>query len=316
LEDRHDAQAHQGIGRAEENDPTKRRSEPKPADSPRNKFNVIGDWLPALTFSLVAFANTIMKRLLYAFSILLTLVVHAEWTPPPKPDPQRILNEAESDADAGRYEDALAKHVWFHQNALKHRPSLYGVRLSFALSAWAKLGAAYPPALAKLKSIRDEAAKNVREADGNREAFHDFASINETLQDDSKTKDLFVWLDSNKPSVAKKVFDLAQPALIKAKEYHLCGGYIEADTSFHRILDLYRENKRIAQDPKFGKKMQEFGEKSFANGTATLVALLVVNGRKADADRIAVEALTEWDDPKFKKQIEKAKHGDVPAPWP
>ncbi len=257
-----------------------------------------------------------MRRTIYAFFFLMNLCVHAEWTAPPNPDRQRILDEAESDAAAGRYEDALAKHVWFHQNALKHRPSLYGVRLSFALSAWTNLGAAYPPALAKLKSIRDEAARHVREADSGREAFHDFASISETLQDSSKTKDLFVWLDSHKPGVAKEVFDLAQPALIKAKEYHLCGGYIEAETSFHRILNLYHENKRIAQDPKFGKQLQEFGEKSFANGTATLVALLVLNDRKADADRIAAEALKEWNDAKFRKQMEKAKHGDVPDPWP
>lgn len=206
--------------------------------------------------------------------------------------------------------------MWYHHNALKHRPSFYGVRLSFALSAWAELGAAYPPALAKLQSIRDEAAKQVRAGNGSREAFHDFASINKTLEDDSKTKDLFVWLDSNKPSVAKEVFEMAQPALIKAKEYRLCGGYLEADKAFQRILQLYRENKRMAKEREFGKRLQELGEKSFSNSAATLVALLALNERKADAERIAAEALTEWDAPKFKEQLEKAKQGSVPEPWP
>jgi tetratricopeptide (TPR) repeat protein len=258
----------------------------------------------------------IMNRALCAFFVLMTSLAHADWAPPPKPNPDRIFQEAKSDAAAGRYGDALAKHVWYHQNALKHKPSLYGVRLSFALSAWAELGAAYPPALEKLESIRDEAARNVREGKGSREAFHDFASINKTLEDESKTKDLFVWLDSNKPAVAKEVFEVAQPALIKAKEYRLCGSYLEADNAFQRILQLYRENKRIAQEREFGKRLQEFGEKSFSNGTATLVALLVLNERKADAERIAAEAIKEWDDPRFKEQLEKAKKGSVPAPWP
>ena len=50
--------------------------------------------------------------------------------------------------------------------------------------------------------------------------------------------------------------------------------------------------------------------------TLTLVALLVLNERKADADRIAAAAVKEWDDPKFNRQMEKAKNGRLPAPWP
>jgi hypothetical protein len=257
-----------------------------------------------------------MRRTLYAIWVSIASIAYADWTAPPNPDPDQILQEAKSDAAAGRYSEALVKHVWFHQNALKYKPGLYGVRLSFALSAWAELGAAYPPALQKLKSIRDETAKSIPEGKGSREAFHDVESINKTLGEDSKTKDLFIWLHSNSPNVAKKVFDLAQPALIKAKEYRLCGTYIDADASFEKLLSLYRENKRMAQDPKFGKRLEEFGKKSFSNGTTTLVALLVQNERKADADRIAAEAVKEWDDAEFSKQLEKAKNGNVPPPWP
>ncbi|MEI9962222.1 MAG: hypothetical protein WDM76_14140 [Limisphaerales bacterium] len=42
------------------------------------------------------------------------------WRPPQNPDPNKILKEAESDTAAGRYTDALAKHVWYHENALKY----------------------------------------------------------------------------------------------------------------------------------------------------------------------------------------------------
>jgi hypothetical protein len=43
---------------------------------------------------------------------------------------------------------------------------------------------------------------------------------------------------------------------------------------------------------------------------------LVLNERNADADRIAAAAVKEWDDSKFKQLMEKAKHGELPAPWP
>ena len=50
--------------------------------------------------------------------------------------------------------------------------------------------------------------------------------------------------------------------------------------------------------------------------TLTLIALFVLNKRKADAERIATEAVKQWDDPKSYKQMEKAKHGEAPARWP
>src|SRR5687767_1724267 len=91
---------------------------------------------------------------------LLTAVLsagaQADWNPGTNPDPRRILYEAREDAAAGRYEDVLAKHVWFHGNALKYTPGLDGVRLSFALADWNRLGAAYPPALGKLRRMRDD----------------------------------------------------------------------------------------------------------------------------------------------------------------
>ncbi len=252
--------------------------------------------------------------------IMAIAVARADWAPPQNADPDEILKEARADTDAGRYEDALAKHVWFHLNALKYHRSLYGVRLSIALSDWAKLAAAYPPALDKLRSIRDEAATNIRaaKAKASFDVFLDFTSINNYLKEDDKTKVLFIWVDANNPSLAKKVYDLAQPALIQAKEYAVCGKYINPDT--RPILDSYRSIKGMVQDGRFDKispgevkRLQDHAEKNLKNQTAILVALLVLNERKADAERVAAEAANKlWDDPQFKQQLEKARNGEVP----
>lgn len=249
-----------------------------------------------------------------------------DWKPPAEPNPTEIFHEAKTDTAARRYSEALAKHVWFHENALKYQESLYGVRLSYALEEWVKLGAVYPPALEKLKNIRDQAAQNVRGEKEIRPAFHDFAALNQVLTEEDKTSELFVWLDTNKPSLAKAVFDLAQPALINAKQYLLCGPYIDADTSLQEMVQFYRVNQKMATSPPFDTPVQEadgtifslkdFGVKSFCNGVATLVALLVLNDRKADADRVAAEAVKEWEDPRFKEELEKAKNGNVPPPYP
>ena len=59
--------------------------------------------------------------LVQLLSLASTLAALApEWSPPPNPDPEVILEEARADAAAGRNEDALAKYVWFHNNAVRH----------------------------------------------------------------------------------------------------------------------------------------------------------------------------------------------------
>ena len=62
--------------------------------------------------------------------------------------------------------------------------------------------------------------------------------------------------------------------------------------------------------------LRENSTKSFSNDVATLVALLALNDRMADADRIAEEAMKEWNSPEFREQLRKARNGEMPPPWP
>jgi hypothetical protein len=255
-----------------------------------------------------------------ALCILLSLVAvfaRADWTPPAHPnasDAEKIYDEAQDDTRAGRYEDALAKFLWFHHNALKLDPSECGVRLSFALYDWNELGKVYPPAAEKLRATRDEAGKDVRENAEYRQAFLDFESINEQLKEDNKTVELFIWLDANKPNVATNIFDLAESVLIGAKEYHLCGKYIEPDSSYHRFLLGFNGNIDSKGDNFLLRWYhRSYLKEEFSYNVATLVALLVLNDRKADADRIATEALKELSNRKFKDRLTKAKNGELPS---
>jgi hypothetical protein len=254
---------------------------------------------------------------LLASMLLLNASAYGDWNPPLNPDPSAILSEAQADTAAGRYADALARHVWFHENALKYAPGMVGVRTSFALSYWADLAAVYPPALIKLKAVRDEAGAAVRTGSNARKAFYDFAAINRVLKEQALTKELFLWLDVNNPVVARQDFDIAEPALVDAKEYHLCGKYLDPDHSLKQIVWLYRETAKIRPGlEEYAAELREHATKTFSNSVATLVALLVLNDRPVDADRIAAEATKELDDPEFQRELKRARQGEVPPPWP
>ncbi|MBC8352873.1 MAG: hypothetical protein H8E66_12835 [Planctomycetes bacterium] len=264
-----------------------------------------------------------MRTVMFALFVLLPILSFADdWTPPENPDPHAILWEAKTDAQAGRHEVALAKQLWYHENALALQPAQSAVRLSFALSNWLELGESYPPALKKMKQVRDDVEKRVRDEDQVRVKFvdfHEFVAFNRTLREEQRTVETYKWLDETNAEDAKRVFHVAKPALIKQKEYELCGKYIVADRDLKRIGENYERGLKLAKD-KFGERHREFTEKQFLNASTTLVALLVQNDQKTEAEEAAMTAkkfVKNADlQKKLDRQLELALEGTVPTPWP
>ncbi|MFO0919963.1 MAG: hypothetical protein U0872_16845 [Planctomycetaceae bacterium] len=238
------------------------------------------------------------------------------WEPPENPDPSVILNEARADTRAQRYEIALAKLVWFHEQALAIQPALSGVRLSFALGYWRELAEKYPPAWEGLEATRDQAALNVKQGKNVLESFQDLAAINRELDQQTLTKDLFEELDKDHPDSALKVFRFSQPALIQTKSYALFAKYVVPQRDFRLIRQAYTAGKRTAGNPRFDKLHRDFANKKFVNDATTLVAILVINDRNAEALEIAQLAKQEWDDEDFHDRLDEALEGFVPEPWP
>lgn len=263
-----------------------------------------------------------MKYLQGVLFVFLANVALAGWVPPENPEPGAILNEARADAEAGRYEDALAKHLWFHNNALEIERSYYGVRLSYALSDWHTLAEEYPPALESMQTVRDRAKEQVRSGHEPYDSFHDFQSLNEVLGDEGQTVKLFTWLEQQQPDIARKVYRIAQPALIRAKRYQLAAKYVDAQATYGRIVGEYERNH--AFEAQFGNKwgeqqrqmLRQYSRRDFTHSTTTLVALLVLSGRGEEARDISEQALLEIDTPEFHGELERALTGDVPPVWP
>ncbi len=235
---------------------------------------------------------------------------------PNKPDPSEVLQEAERDHDEGRYAEALEKHIWFFDNALKYESSLYGVRLSFALGDWVLLADKYPPALEALEEKASEAEDKVRNGVEPYKSFNDFETINEELGKEERTVSLFSWLDEGDPDLARKVYRLARKALVKEGRYELCDSYIDPDKEFQVYLRDFRDIQERELKGSLSEHIKEFRHDNFSYHSSLLVALLVKNGRYDEADSILEMALEEWDDEAFKMKMENARQGMLPAPWP
>ena len=257
-----------------------------------------------------------MKWLLLFVAFSFPLQVAAEWQPAQNPDPHAILDEVENDIQASRFQDALAKLLWFHHHALDHRPLIGGVRLSYALDMWHHLGKVYPPAMTKLIETRDAAAKQVLEGkDELRQAFHDMASINREIGDNAHMVSVFATLDKENPKGAESVYSIAQNSLVEAKEYTLCGRYLRPTEELEHLLRIYhfQLDRAKEQGPVADKRGdRKSAEASFMREAATLIAILVLNDRSQEAQAIAERVRCES---KFRERdniVEAALRGEIP----
>jgi hypothetical protein len=245
----------------------------------------------------------------------------AKWTPPENPAPSAILQEASADARAGKFELALAKHVWYHKHALELDQGQTGVRLSFALSYWMDLAAKHPPALVKLKEIRAATRERVTPADGREirfEDFHDLMAINRALGEPADTAAAFQLLDEQAPEAAARVFSVAKPALIAAREYVLFAKHIKPGESVDEVVQSLNGMRQIAKDPRFAAMVElgDHAEERYVNEAATLVAILIKADRLEDAaDAVVVLRKQEGDAEflsKLAEALDRALDGEVP----
>ena len=232
------------------------------------------------------------------------------------PDPASILAAARQDRDAGRFQEALEKHIWFHENALQLAPNLRGVRLSFALSDWHRLGLAYPPALAALEGTAAVAESRIRNGSKDPQLVIDLANIRRQLGTHSATASLFAWLDENDAEFAADVYGIVEPDLVRARAFVLCGRYLDPVGRTGQLVSALERTLDLDGNSRERRVAESFAYSSYINGASTLVALLVVNSRVAEADEVVASIQRAWTSPELKQALASARAGVVPEPWP
>jgi hypothetical protein len=205
--------------------------------------------------------------------------------------PRGVLAEARLLAAQGRFQEALEKHVWFHEHALEFDEALAGVRLSFGLTGWVELGDVYPPARQALLSVRDRATRAIAQGDGSFALFHEVAAINRHLGDEAETVRFFELLHQRHPELARQCYPVAEQTLVQAGEYATCSSYVpdpaarvEEICRFRQMtLEIAEENPRLGAPE---ARLREYAALKFLDETQRLIAILEGAGRTQDAEHV------------------------------
>jgi len=213
----------------------------------------------------------------------------------------------------GKHKEALERFVWFHDHALEHDPAMYGVRLSFALSYWKALGDIYPPAKQALIETRDRKTHQIKKSDGNAALFHDVASLNKTLGEESKTIELFEYLDKENPTLAKQCWNVAKDDVISAKRFDLVRKYLGNPVrEFTRVKAMYDQNTTLYDNPQIGgAHFKAYCEDHFVEESLRLIEVAVALGDQRAAKEIQKKALAVVDDYRLRDAITTEKKKDA-----
>ena len=226
---------------------------------------------------------------------------------------QERLHAAHLAAREGRHEEALAEYVWFHEHALQEQPSLYGVRLSFALSYWVELSKDHPPALQALRDIRDRKARTLESGNPDRELFHDVEAINQYLGQSGDTARLFQLLERQNPAFAGRCASLAMEALAEAGQFELASKYLPEPVPHITKLAAHLSDDvaRIPDRPRSKAPRYRAFTWNFAQYLRLFMSVLSGAGRQSEALACREAAFSTMKPWYVRRAVERALAGDA-----
>tara|TARA_R110002049_G_C9093093_1_gene556437 strand:+ start:66 stop:791 length:726 start_codon:yes stop_codon:yes gene_type:complete len=236
------------------------------------------------------------------------------WQPPDNPDPHVILHEASDDTRSERFNVALTKFLWFHENAVEIQPSFSGVRRSFALAYWMELAELHQPAMDAFLATRDRTEERFRLDYASYDLFADVSSMNQRIGDEQRTANLFCAAASKSPERATRYYHVAEESLVACGRYRECAPFLECDDRFRHAVRVYRMSLERESKPRQGRPRPKTALKLFTDDVATLIALLSLNDMMTSAESVrdrASQIVTSHD---FLDTINSAVAGHFPPP--
>lgn len=173
------------------------------------------------------------------------------------------MDEARAAATQGDYAVALERHERFFDRALidqGENNNYYGVRLSYCLSEWARLGEKHGPAKKRLEEKADEAL-TAFEMTKESEKFHDFQAISGKLGRKDQVLDQFVRYHESRPELASAALRFMWDHLVEAQRWQICAAHLgDLKTRYKRAVDKFDQAMEVCiAEPSFGG--EEFADR-------------------------------------------------------
>jgi hypothetical protein len=223
--------------------------------------------------------------------------------------PGQVLKEARAAAKAGDFPLALSSYERFFDRALQDQGednNYYGVRLSYCLDEWVRLGEKYPEARERLEAKARDALVEF-EATSDPEKFHDYQSIQDHLDQKDLVFSKFISYHESKQELAHIALRYMWNRLVEAKRWDVCSRYLDdSQARYKRALYKFDQSMEVCiADPSLGG--QEFEDQIkgwYVRDVGNLLAALRNTGRLEAASELATTITAD---------MQSRGHPDLPA---
>lgn len=213
---------------------------------------------------------------------------------------QIALQEAKEFTRNGQFAEALDKHVWYHENS--RGTSHAGVRLSFAMTDWKKLGEVFPAAKEKLSSLRDQAAKAALSDTPNPLAVNEVIAIDRTMEEAKRSLEFINNLAEKHPAAAKASYWYVRDLLMEHREYALCRHLSpEPEAEFKSIRETWHASESFPDNVKPSVRQLQ------VRRLRQFIELLVATGDEDLAQKFQERAVELTKDKSLESALEDAK---------
>ena len=213
---------------------------------------------------------------------------HAPQALLPPPDPEQLdsmMEAAREAAGKGEHDRALQLYErFFDRSAEDDTGSYYGVRLSFCLHEWARLGEEYLPAHQRLLWKKDDCRQRLMET-LDPELFHDFKAICHALGDDPSAVGVFLDIHEREPELAGQVFRYIDQELVDFGLWSVAGTYLsDPQDAYERAVGRFAENMQLCDgNPEYGGEEFAARIRGWLVDELRLVWLVLLNTGRGDA---------------------------------
>jgi hypothetical protein len=226
------------------------------------------------------------------------------------------LLAARAQVRSGQYAQALEGLQWVWQYGAAVEPAISGVRVSFLLLDWRRLGEVYPPAQAALVAARDAAEQKVRANPSDLNTFGDLLALEQHLPAPQPPLARFEQIALEHPDAAKALFPVVKRAAMDARRIDLLRTYgFDAASEFATAKQSYeisvKYNTETLTLPDGKPRPQGLIELTrqttidrFVSQSAKLIGVAVALGDLTTARSIQTQALAiAPDDPQLKAAL-------------
>ncbi len=214
------------------------------------------------------------------------------------------LDDARKAFRSGNYSEALEKYEYFFEHALDDDPhSLYGVRLSYCLDEWAKLGKKFPEAIERLE-LKKKESLILLEKTKEPECFHDYISICKYLESPELPVEQFLQFHSEDRELANVIVRFIWEELVKREKWEVCSIYLlNPMEKYGTAITKFDEAMKVCKsDPDLGgEDFERQIEGWYIRDICNILLVLKNSGKINDVSLIREQVAIDMKDRNYNK---------------